>query len=106
MRQGQRYRLAVRICSTVPVSRPSASRSAPASARRARFGLPRLAVGAGFFMKPVTLLLPCFQVGAVFGLGRQFVPARIPVPFPPEPPMSLEIRKSSRGLLGQTRNAV
>ena len=54
-------------------------------AQGACFGLPRLAVGAGFFMKPVTLLLPCFQVGAVFGLGRQFVPARIPVPFPPEP---------------------
>ena len=36
MRAGQRYRLAVRICSTVPVSRLNASRSAPASARRAR----------------------------------------------------------------------
>ena len=57
-------------------------------------------------MKPVTLLLPCFQVGAVFGLGRQFIPARIPVPFPPEPSMSLEIRKSTRVLLGRVRNAV
>ena len=75
-------------------------------AQGACFGLPRLAVGAGFFMKPVTLLLPCFQVGAVFGLGRQFIPARIPVPFPPEPSMSLEIRKSTRVLLGRTRNAV
>ena len=48
-----------------PVVRRSLRHSAGALAMC--FGLPRLAVGAGFFMKPVTLLLPCFQVGAVFG---------------------------------------